>query len=335
MKKLISLAALWLMFVLLSTALAQETGSLWIRTFNPGSADLNDSTIDQEGLAKLDSLMQDPNLNVTFLGAADSIGWVMNGRKVHDKIAEAWNDAKRLSRARALRARYGRGEIGITHDSVAGVKVMWTRTGSDAYTHQLEQLQEQNDAMKRELAEVKHNLESIKPEATNGHNGHGTNGNGASTNGHSKYTIKDGLTFNWRLQAGLWSWQSGANGHLLSPSVALNIIVDKTSFVLQGGVTPWHQGTEFGNKSESFVYTGIKYMKSDRLGFTAGGFRGWEFFTLTDNWLFKTTGLSTGVVLAYGKLELNPTVTISNISTLENSGDWKVGSTLGLNFNIN
>ncbi|HEX9654564.1 MAG TPA: hypothetical protein VGA99_12720, partial [bacterium] len=318
-----------------NAAFAQESGSFWVRTFNPGSADLNDSTIDQKALAKLDSLLQNPDVNVTFLGAADSIGWVMYGKKVHDKIAEAWNDAKRLSRARALRARYGRGEVGITHDSVAGVKVIWTRTGSDAYTNQLDQLKEQNDAMMRELAEVKNNLESIKPEPTNGHNGNGANGNGASKNGHSKYMIKDGLTFNWRLQAGLWTWQSGANGNLVSPSVALNIIVNKTAFVLQGGVTPWHQGTEFGNKSESFVYTGVKYMKSERLGFTAGAFRGWEFFTTTDNWLFKTTGLATGVVLTYGKFEFNPTITISNINTLENSSDWKVGSTLGLNFNIN
>lgn len=333
MKKLISLAALWLVFVLLSTALSQESGSFWIKNFNPGSADLNDPHIDKQALAKLDSLMQDENIEFTFLGAADSIGWFLEGRKVHDKIAEAWNDAKRLSRARALRARYGgRGNVGITHDSVAGVKVIWTRkSSSEAYTNEIEHLKEQNARMQRELAEVKNNLESLKPEATNGHNGHGTNGK----NGSSKYTIKDGLTFNWRLQAGMWSWVAGSNGNLLSPALALSIIVNKTAFVIQGGVTPWHKGTEFGNKSESFVYAGVKYMKSERLGFTAGAFRGWEFFTSTDNWLFKTTGLATGVVVTYGRFELNPAITISNIHTLERNTNWKLGSTVGLNFNIN
>lgn len=323
MKKLITLAAIALMFVPFSTTFAQESGSLWIKTFNPGSAELNDPNIDQEALAALDKLMQDPSIEVTFLGAADSIGWFLEGRKVNDKIAEAWNDAKRLSRARALRARYGRGNVGITHDSVAGVKVIWTGTSdAESYTQQLELLQ-------RELTDVKNNLESMKPEASNGTNGHGTNGNS------SKYTIKDGLTFNWRLQAGFWTWQSGANGNLVSPSIGLNIIVNKTAFVIQGGVTPWHASTTLGNTSESYVYTGIKYMKSERLGFTAGAFRGWEFFTTTDNWLFKTTGIATGIVFKYGKFEVNPTLSIANINTLENEGSWRFGSTVGLNFNIN
>jgi len=333
MKKLISLAAIALMLVPFSTTFAQESGALWIKTFNPGSADLNDPNIDKQALSELDKLMQDPTLEVTFLGAADSIGWFLEGRKINDKIGEAWNDAKRLSRARALRARYGRGNIGITHDSVAGVKVIWTRTSdADKYTEQIEHLQ-------RELADVKSNLESLIPETANAHNGNGTSGhagtNGHEKNGSSKYTIKDGMTFNWRLQAGVWTWQSGSNGSLLSPSLALNIVVNKTAFVLQGGVTPWHEGTALGNTSESFVYTGLKYMKSDRLGFTAGAFRGWEFFTSTDNWLFKTTGIATGIVFKYGKFEVNPTLSLSNINTLENAGQWKVGSTVGLNFNIN
>jgi hypothetical protein len=334
MKKLISLAAIWLMFVPLSATFAQDSGFLWIKTFLPGSAELSDPSIDQQALARLDSLMQDPELEVTFLGAADSIGWYLEGRKVNDKIAEAWNDAKRLSRARALRARYGRGHIGITHDSVAGVKVIWTRTGADKYTQQIKHLQ-------RELEDVKSNLESLIPETANAHgnatsghngaNGHGTNGK----NGHSKYTIKDGLTFNWRLQAGMWTWQSGSNGSLVSPSLALNIIVNKTAFVLQGGVTPWHQTTAFGNKSESFVYAGVKHMRTDHFGLSAGVFRGWEFFTSTDNWLFKTTGLAAGIVVVYGRFELTPMLTVSNINTLETDSQWKVGSTVGLNFNIN
>jgi hypothetical protein len=337
MKKLTYIAAMLLMFVLSGITLAQDSGSFWLKSFNPGSADLDDSTIDQQALAKLDSLMEDATLDVTFLGAADSIGWVLYGKKVNDKISEAWNDAKRLSRARALRARYGRGHVGVTHDSVAGVKVIWNRgNGANSYTHEIEDLKEQNHAMQRELAEVKNNIESLKPEAANGHNGNGHNGHSSNAkNGSSKYMIRDGLTFNWRLQAGMWAWHSGANGNLVSPSLGLNIIINKTAFVIQGGVTPWHEGTEFGDTSESYVYTGVKHMRSDRLGFSAGVFRGWKFFTSTDNWLFKTTGLATGVVITYGRLEFNPTLTVSNINTLESESNWKVGSTLGLNFNIN
>ena len=35
-----------------------------------------------------------------------------------------------LSRARALRERYELGEIGITHENIAGVKVVWVRKTS-------------------------------------------------------------------------------------------------------------------------------------------------------------------------------------------------------------
>jgi hypothetical protein len=83
------------------------------------------------------------------------------------------------------------------------------------------------------------------------------------------------------------------------------------------------------------VYAGAKYMKSDVLGFSLGRFRGWEFFTQTDNWSFKTTGVAAGLVLAYGRIEVNPTLTVSNVTSLERSAQWRVGSTLGLNFNIN
>jgi hypothetical protein len=100
---------------------------MWITSFSPGSSDLDDPAIDQKALAALDSLMQDTTLTVTFLGAADDVRWKMSGRQVHHDISEAWNDAKRLGRARILRARYGRGEVGVTDENIVGVKVTWAR----------------------------------------------------------------------------------------------------------------------------------------------------------------------------------------------------------------
>ncbi len=324
MKRLIYLTAIWWMFVLYGAVLAQTSGTLWIKTFSLGSADLNDPQIDNQALAYLDSLMQDPSIEVTFLGAADSVSWKLDGRYVNAKISEAWNDAKRLSRARALRARYGRGNVGVTHEDIAGAKVIWAK--DESYMTKLDQIEHENDKMKEELATIKNDLQSLNPEKSK---------NGHSKIGHGEVVIKKGIDVDWRLQAGVWTWQGGSNGNIFSPSVALNIKIEKTSFVVQGGVTPWHTSSPYGNQSESFVYAGAKYMKSDLLGFSLGGFRGWEFFTQTDNWSFKTTGVAAGVVLTYGRFEVNPTLTVSNITSLEKSAQWRVGSTLGLNFNIN
>ncbi|MFQ6115948.1 MAG: hypothetical protein ACE5NG_17955 [bacterium] len=309
-----------LSLVLFSTVFAQTSGVFWIKTFNPGSADLNDPLIDETALATLDSLMQDENIEVTFLGAADHLRWKMEGKYVHDNISEAWNDAKRLSRARALRARYGRGN--------AGVKVAWTKNvNQDRYTTALEHIRQQNENLNRELAKVKSDLQSLEPE-------HGTNGKNADP-GHMNIPVKKGRNFNWRLQAGLWTWHSGTHASIVSPSLALSIIIGKTAFVVQGGVTPWHISTANGNQAESFVYAGIKYMKTDHYGLTLGGFRGWEFFTKTDSWSLKTTGAAAGLVLTHGFIEINPTVTYSNVDSIANGNHWRLGSTIVLNFNIN
>ncbi|NIR48422.1 hypothetical protein GWN75_08765 [candidate division KSB1 bacterium] len=303
---------------------AQSSGVIWIKSFSPGSADLNDPSLDEAALAQLDSLMKDEDIRVTFLGAADSLSWKMNDQQVHPHISEAWNDAKRLSRARALQERYGRGNVGITYQNIAGVKVLWTKENYEAdYTQELEKLKQKSERLSREMASLKN---------AHGTNGHGKNGKNG-TNGHSK--VKQESTFNWRLQGGFWTWQSGSNGSLLSPSLALSIIINKTSFIIQGGVTPWHKSTRMGNQSNSFVYAGVKHMKTDFFGITVGGFRGWEFFTDTDNWSFKTTGLAAGAVFAYGRLEVNPSVTFSNTNTLDKENRWQIGSTIGVNFNFN
>ena len=332
MKRFGQLLVLTIALILVSPVFGQSSsGVLWIKSFSPGSADLNDPLLDKKALAVLDSLMQDPEIHVTFLGAADSLAWVFDGQKVHPELSEAWNDAKRLSRARALRERYGRGEIGITHENVAGVKVVW-RKGPDALYSEVDRLKRELDLLKGALA---------SDTSRNGHNGHNGHNGQKSENGQSTSTV-DGLAFmpreskfNWRLQAGLWGWQAVSDRSLISPSLALSIIIDRTAFIIQGGVSPWTETTPQGNQANSFVYAGVKYMLNDRWGLSAGGFRGWEFFTSTDSWSFKTTGAALGVVVSLGRFEINPALTVSNIATLEKSGYWRTGMSLGLNFNFN
>lgn len=291
---------------------AQESGVIWIKTFQPGSSDISGPEINPASLAILDSLMQDENIEVTFLGAADKKAWRLNGESVHEHVSEAWNDAKRLSRARALRARYGRGTVGITHEDIAGVKVVW-RIGNpqENYTKELNELKE-------ELAQVKTDLQGMN--GTHGKNGH-------------EYEPKES-TFDWGLQGGMWGWTSGSKG-IAAPALALNIIMDKTTFVIQGGVTPWSISGPYGSEGQSFVYSGVKHMTSDWLGFSAGVFRGWEFYTSTDSWSFTTTGLATGVVLKYNRFEFTPTVTYSRSSYLEKDSKWGFGTSLGMNVNLN
>ncbi len=317
MKKLTYILLSTLVFVLFSTVSAQTPSVFWIKSFSPGSSDLNDPRVDKAALVMLDALMQDEQIQVTFLGAADSKSWKMNGEYVHKDISEAWNDAKRLSRARALRARYGRGNVGVTHESIAGVKVIWAQ--NDNYITKLHQLEKDNEHLKHEIAEVKTDLQGLthKP-GTNGKNGH--------TTSYSNLNVS--------LQAGLWTWQSGSSSSILSPYLASSITIHNAAFYVRGGVTPWHASTRQGNKSESFIYFGARYLKSENFGFTLGVYRGWEFFTATDDWLFKTTGVSVGIAVNKGLIELNPALTFSNLSSLDYDSKWRFGVTFGVGLNI-
>ncbi len=317
MKKLTYILISTLVFVLFSIVSAQTPSVFWIKSFSPGSSDLNDPQLNQAALAMLDALMQDEQIQVTFLGAADSKSWKMNGDYVHQDISEAWNDAKSLGRARALRARYGRGDVGVTHESIAGVKVIWTK--KENYITKLDQLEKENQHLRDEIAEVKTGLMGLVHEpGTNGKNGHDSSDS----------------NLNVSLQAGLWTWQAGSSGSILSPYLASSLTIHNASFYVRGGVTPWHASTSQGNKSESFIYFGARYFKSKNLGFTLGVYRGWEFFTATDDWLFKTTGVSAGVVINKGMIELNPALTFSNLSSLDYDSKWRFGVTLGVGLNI-
>ncbi len=320
-------ATVYLTSAFLSTLAAQSSEVFWIKLFSPGSAALSDPHIDRQALAKLDSLMQDETIEVTFLGAADSVAWRLNGRRIHPNISEAWDVAKGLGRARALRARYGRGDVGVTHENIAGVKVIWTKgTATEINLARMNELARQSDSLGYQIEQLNHDLQNTKAEA-------GRNDR-AAANGHYEVNRKTVRSLDWRLQLGLWTWHS-ANGGIVSPALALHIIVDRAAFILQGGVTPWHYTTELGNKSESFVHAGIIYMKSDRLGFSVGGFRGWEFFTATDNWSFKTTGLAAGVVFIFNRIEFSPKLSYSNITALQGASHWRAGGILSVSFNLN
>jgi hypothetical protein len=228
MKKLLWLSLICLVLILHGTASGQESGSFWIKSFEPGSSDLNDPKINREALARLDELMQDPTVEVTFLGAADSLAWRFEGKRVNPKVSEAWNDAKRLSRARVLQERYDQGHIGITHENIAGVKVVWMKQSTVIHSDRLSDL---NDHFNDELVAMRADIE------------------GMQASFDDEVYIKDTRTFNWALEAGLWSWRSGSQVNLVVPAIGLDIMIAETGSNIscqRSGAVPW-ESSEGGN----------------------------------------------------------------------------------------
>jgi len=205
MKKMHWLSLICLLFTLQGVASGQDSGSFWLTTFEPGSANLDDPQIDLAMLAKLDEMITDETLEFTFLGAADSVGWRFNGKTVHPEVAEAWNDAKRLSRARVLQERYKRGNIGITHENVAGVKIVWVRKSASVFNNRISGIEAKNDDLNDELVAMRADIEGIQ----------------ASMN--DEVIIKDSRNFNWALEVGLWGWRSGSANGMVVPSIGLDI----------------------------------------------------------------------------------------------------------------
>jgi len=99
-------------------------------------------------------------------------------------------------------------------------------------------------------------------------------------------------------------------------------------------MTPWQTDTEFGQQANSFLYAGIKHFWSEKWGGSVGVFRGWEFFTATDEWSFKTTGIAVGVVYAIGIFEINPAINYSDMNTLLVASEKRIGFNLGLGLNL-
>lgn len=312
-----------------SVAVSQEenSGVLWIKTFSPGSSSVTDESIDKQALATLDSLMQDSTLEVTFLGGADDMQWRMSGNRVHPDISDTWNEAKRLGRARILRARYGRGQVGVTDENIAGVKIAWNRKNENLNSMLIAENSSANDGddqLRRDVEILRSDVDSVK-----------------AALGNVKYTKiveKSGPNINWRAQAGFWTWYGGADRNIVAPSLGLNVIYNRSVFVIQGGVSPWHSRTANGKQGEAFMFAGIRRLPAGGkrgISYAAGIFRGWEFYTSTDSWSLKSTGLTAGPTFKYGILEMHPAVTYAFVDSIFKGRGWRLGSVLMMNVNLN
>jgi len=329
MKDIAKISLLAFVLSLHSVAFSQEenSGVLWIKPFSPGSSNLNDEKIDKQALVTLDSLMQDSTIEVTFLGAADDMQWRMSGNRVHPDISDAWNDAKRLGRARIVRARYGRGQVGVTDENIAGVKVIWNRKNENLNSMTIAEnssATEGDDQLRRDVETLRSDVDSVKAALGNSH--------------YPNIVEKSGPNINWHAQAGFWSWYGGSDRNIVAPALGLNVIYNRSVFVVQGGVSPWHSRTADGKQGEAFMYAGIRRLPEGGkrgISYAVGVFRGWEFYTSTDSWSLKSTGLTAGPTFKYGILDLHPSVTYAFVDSIFKGRGWRLGSVLMMNVNLN
>jgi len=107
-------------------AQAQDNGILWIGTFAPGSSKLSEATVDSNTMAALDSLMSIEDIEVTFYGAADNLGWVASSF-----MNRLLNLQIKIDRGEELQKKYNRGTVSTTYESRRAVKVKWKHTNNN------------------------------------------------------------------------------------------------------------------------------------------------------------------------------------------------------------
>lgn len=306
------------------------SGHIWIKTFKPGSANLSDATLDQDKLSLVDSLMQRTDMEVSFLGASDKLLWKQ--AKGNPDLSRAWDEAKKLERARQLRKRYGRGEIGLADESVRGVKVVWERRKSDLFdmenriskleslTDSLkEQLMAANIANDRSFRSLKDSLAGFLPE-------------------QRMTTLTEIKTsyFDWEVNSGMYYWTGGSKHDLTVPYIGIALNRDVWGIELQGGFTPWSSAYKdtYGNRGDAFLMGCFNMFPKENYEIKVGLFSGWEYLTDSDNWTMKITGLTAGPNFKLNFMNVYLGYNMGKLSTLTEPGRWVHGGSLSVNFNL-
>jgi len=304
---------------------AQESGSIWIKDNNPGSAKFDDSSIDKAALSFLDSLMKRDDIVVTFLGAADQLTW--KGLPKNSKISVAFDQAKKLERALELRKRYGRGEVGITDEPIRGVKVMWSPKPPDIFKMQeeVELLRTANDSLYDLIAKLCKNNDTKFAAMQDSLN------QLANSEGAKPDHIIETAFFDWEVKTGLLSWTAGSPYDLMVPSVGILLRREFWAFDLEGGFTPWGRGDELGKRGDAMLMGSFTLLPRRSLAYKIGLFSGWEFLSSTDNWTMKVLGVAAGPSVKWKIFEGFAGYSYSRLSTLTESDRWVSSILLHLN----
>ncbi|MCU0643848.1 MAG: DUF720 domain-containing protein [bacterium] len=305
---------------------SQPSGSIWVKTFKPGSANYEDETIDPVALAIVDSLMKLDDIEVIFLGGADQLKW--KALPELPQLSTAIDQAKKFERASKLRERYGRGEIGITDEPIRGVKVVWSPKKPDPFKMneiilQLKSAQDSlvnlvmnlNQQQTERFAAIQDSIikERARPEIIVEHN---------STNSN----------FDWEIKTGILAWFGGGAYDLSVPCFGISLQRQFWAFEIEGGFTPWSRPAVSGNRGDALIMGTITMFPQKFFEVKVGAFSGWEFLSKTDQWTMKIMGLTTGPTLKWKFIEGYLGYSISKLSTLTQSDRWVSGLMLNCNF---
>ena len=305
---------------------SQPSGSIWVKTFKPGSANYEDETIDASALAFVDSLMQRDDIEVIFLGGADQLKW--KALPEFPQLSNAFDQAKKLERASKLRERYGRGEIGITDEPIRGVKVVWSPKKPDPFKMNQEILNLKsaqdslmnlvmnlNQQQAEKFAAIQDSImkERARQEVS------------VENNSASSY-------FDWEIKTGFLAWFGGGAYDLSVPCLGISLKRQYWAFEIEGGFTPWSRADVYGNRGDALVIGTITMFPQKFFEVKAGAFSGWEFLSETDQWTMKVMGLTGGPSMKWRFIEGYFGYSLSKLSTLTQSDRWVSGLIANINF---
>lgn len=305
---------------------SQPSGSIWVKTFKPGSANYEDETIDPETLAIVDSLMQRDDIEVIFLGGADQMKW--KALPEFPQLSNAFDQAKKLERASKLRERYGRGEIGITVEPTRGVKVVWSPKKPDPFkmNEAILQLKSTQDSLVNFVMNL-NRQQSEKFAAI-----HDSLVNDRS---RTEFIVENNSApsvFDWEIKTGFLAWFGGRAYDLSVPCLGISLKREYWAFEIEGGFTPWSRPAVYGNRGDALVMGTITMFPQKFFEVKAGAFSGWEFLSKTDQWTMKVMGLTAGPTIKWKFIEGYLGYSLSKLSTLTQSDRWVSGLMLNFNF---
>jgi len=310
--------------------LAQNSGSIWIKEFKPGSADLDDSTIDRQTLQFLDSLMQREDIEITFLGAADPTKWQLFGRRVKPQVADAWDEAKKLERASTLRQRYERGQIGTTDEPIRGVKVVWGPQRPDIFemNDRLGVAETNIDSLYSLIDSLQKNS-NLPPAMLTSMVSPGEPCFVTDNYSETKSTIAS----DWEVRTGFLAWTAGGPYDLSVPYVGLALKRPSWMLEFQGGFSPWSEYRLGSNRGDAFLLGSLHLAPKSWLQLKTGFFSGWEFLTNSDVWTMKIMGLTAGPKIKIKFFETYIGYTFGKLSSLTEER-WCGGALLATNFHL-
>jgi hypothetical protein len=308
----------------------QDSGSIWIKAFLPGSALLSDATIDKKSLAFVDSLMQRDDIEVSFLGGADPINWRLFGRRIKHQVSDTWDQAKKLERASALRQRYNRGQIGTSDEPIRGVKVVWGPKRPDIFKMnnrlgvaevKLDSLTALLDSLMQEKSSLafKSNSPTIMP------------ANGLESNYH---TLSEGaFASNWEVKTGIMVWNAGGPYALNVPYVGLALKRTAWAIEFQGGLTPWSEYNPSSTSGDAILLGSLHLFPRYCFQLKTGIFSGWRFLSKSDVWIMKIMGLTAGPQFRWKFFETYIGFTFGKLSSLTHES-WCNGVLITTNFHL-